>query len=112
MLLSSVYKTLFPISICVKFLFSVTMTDAYGTLDGQREETPEEYDDQLLENLNNDKGRMSATKYVAGYMTYKVFWSSFLHYTNLSIMTIDFSSALNLGRWRMETSLHSRVMEA
>ena len=37
------------------------------------EETPEQYDDQLLDNLNNDKGRMSATKYVAGYMTYKVF---------------------------------------
>ena len=54
------------------------MTDAYGTLDGQREETPEQYDDQLLDNLNNDKGRMSATKYVAGYMTYKVFQSSLL----------------------------------
>ena len=49
------------------------MSDAYGTLDGRSEETPEQYDDQLLDNLNNDKGRMSATKYVAGYMTYKVF---------------------------------------
>ena len=63
------------------------MTDAYGTLDGQREETPEEYGDQLLDNLNNDKGRMSATKYVAGYMTYKVFQSSCLSYTNLNITT-------------------------
>ena len=55
------------------FVLSVTMSDAYGTLDGRSEETPEQYDDQLLDNLNNDKGRMSATKYVAGYMTYKVF---------------------------------------
>ena len=54
------------------------MSEAYGTLDGRSEETPEQHDDQLLDNLNNDKGRMSATKYVAGYMIYKVFQSSFL----------------------------------
>ena len=40
--------------------------------------SPTLLDDQLLDNLNNDKGRMSATKYVAGYMIYKVFQSSFL----------------------------------
>ena len=45
---------------------------------GRSEKTPQQHDDQLLDNLNNDKGRMSATKYVAGYMTYKVFQSSFL----------------------------------
>ena len=69
------------------FVLSVTMSDAYGTLDGRSEETPEQHDDQLLDNLNNDKGRMSATKYVAGYMTYKVFQSSCLSYTNLNITT-------------------------
>ena len=79
------YNTLFPLS--VNFVLSVTMSDAYGTLDGRSEETPEQHDDQLLDNLNNDKGRMSATKYVAGYMTYKVFLSSFLISTNLNITT-------------------------
>ena len=54
------------------------MSDAYGNFDRKSEETPELHDDQLLDNLNNDKGKMSATKYVAGYMTYKVFQSSFL----------------------------------
>ena len=53
------------------------MSDAYGNLDGRSEETPEEHDDQLLDDLNDDRGRMSATKYVAGYMTYKVFQQSF-----------------------------------
>ena len=65
----------------------MTMSDAYGTLDGRSEETPEQHDDQLLDTLNNDKGKMSATKYVAGYMTYKVFQSSFLISTNLNITT-------------------------
>ena len=53
------------------------MSDAYGNLDGRSEETPEQHEDQLLDDLNNDRGRMSATKYVAGYMTYKVFQQSF-----------------------------------
>ena len=60
------------------------MSDAFGTLDGRSEETPEQHDDQLLDNLNNDKGKMSATKNVEGYMTYKV---SFLISTNLNIST-------------------------
>ena len=52
--------------------FVVTMTEAYETLEGKRDETEEQFDERLLERAEADKERMSATKYVAGYITYKV----------------------------------------
>ena len=48
------------------------MTEAYETLEGRRDETEEQFDKVLLERAQADKERMSATRYVAGYITYKV----------------------------------------
>ena len=52
--------------------FVVTMTEAYETLEGKKDETEEQFDERLLERAEEDKERMSATRYVAGYITYKV----------------------------------------
>ncbi len=42
------------------------------TLEGQREEQSENFDANLLEEAQNDMQKMSAMRYVAGAMTYKV----------------------------------------
>ena len=48
------------------------MKEAYMTLEGKREEQSENFDAKLLEEAQNDLQKMSAMRYVAGAMTYKV----------------------------------------
>ena len=54
------------------FYFAVTMTEAYETLQGKSEEREEYFEENLLQNALGDRERMAATKYVAGFITYKV----------------------------------------
>ena len=48
------------------------MTEAYESLGGRGEETVHKFDERLLREALNDKEKMSAIEYVAGYITYKV----------------------------------------
>ena len=48
------------------------MKEAYETLKGRRDETGERFDQWLLEEASNDNQKITAMKYVAGAMTYKV----------------------------------------
>ena len=55
------------------FYFAVTMTEAYETLQGKSEESEEYFEEKLLHIALGNRERMAATKYVAGYITYKVY---------------------------------------
>ena len=55
------------------FYFAVTMTEAYETLQGKSEESEVYFEEKLLQNALGDRERMAATKYVAGFITYKVY---------------------------------------
>ena len=48
------------------------MKEAYETLHGKIEEDGESFETRLLEEAQNDDQKMSAMRYVAGAMTYKV----------------------------------------
>ena len=54
------------------FIIAVEMKEAYVTLQGKIEEAGESFDLRLLDEALNDKQKMSAMRYVAGAMTYKV----------------------------------------
>ena len=89
-------------------LITVEIKDAYMSLEGGRDETGEGFDTRLLKEAQDNTQKISAMRYVAGAMTYKV---NKMPDTKFHFNLLSHSSAFHVGRYLRESSLTLGVME-